>query len=144
MEEDVLVARAMYNHLNQWPDKPCRINMETMEKAPIAFSMSMQQLSGTVVLKKYIDGSYTGAWPFAVYVRLSGNDTAKKFDAIQLLTAISEWLRTTHPPDLGASRVPDKIEMTSLPAIAGAYEDGGIDYQAVFRLTYKQRSDYYV
>lgn len=134
----------MYNHLNQWPDKPCRINMETMEKAPIAFSMSMQQLSGTVVLKKYIDGSYTGAWPFAVYVRLSGNDTAKKFDAIQLLTEISEWLRTTPPPDLGASRVPDKIEMTSLPAIAGAYEDGGIDYQAVFRLTYKQRSDYYV
>ena len=143
MEDDVLIARALYSHLNRWPDKPCRINMETMEKAPISFSMSMQQLSGTVVLKKYIDGSYTGAWPFAVYVRLSGNDTAKKFDAIQLLTMISEWLRTTPPPDLGESRAPDKIEMTSLPAIAGVYEDGGIDYQAVFRLTYKQRSDFY-
>lgn len=143
MDDDVLVARAIYNHLNSWPDKPCRINMETMEKAPIAFSMSMQQLSGTVVLKKYIDGSYTGAWPFAIYVRFSGADTAKKFDAVRVLTEIAEWLRTSPLPDLGTSRVPDKIEMTSLPAIAGAYEDGGIDYQAVFRLTYKQRSDNY-
>lgn len=142
MGDDILIAKAMYTHLNSWPDKPCQIRMETMDKAPIAFSISIQQLSGTVYLKKYIDGSFTGAWPFAVYVRLSGNDTAKKFDAVNLLEQLSEWMRVTPPPDIGSRRTADRIEMTALPSVAGIYEDGGIDYQAVFRLIYKQRSDY--
>lgn len=142
MQQDVVIAKAMYGHVNRWPDKPCQIRMETMEKSPIAFSISLQQLSGTVILKKYIDGSFTGAWPFAVYVRLSGGDTAKRFDAVQILEAVAEWMRTASLPDLGSRRTAIQIEMTGLPSVAATYEDGGIDYQAIFRLIYKQRSDF--
>ena len=142
MQQDVLIAKAMYTHLNQWPDRPCQIRMELVEKAPIAFSISLQQLSGTVVLKKYIDGSFTGAWPFAVYVRLTGGDTAKRFDAVGILESVAEWMRSAPMPDLGSRRTAIQIEMTGLPSVAATYEDGGIDYQAIFRLIYKQRSDF--
>lgn len=139
---DQLIAKAIYDHLNQWQQKPCQIRLEMMDKAPIAFTMSMQQLSGTRILRRYIDGSFTGAWPFAVYVRMSASDTAKKFDAVSLLETLNQWLMTQPVPDLGTGRTATRFEMTSLPSIAATYEDGSTDYQAIFQLEYKQRSDF--
>ncbi len=139
---DQLIAKAIYDHLNQWPQKPCQIRLEMMDKAPIAFTMSMQQLSGTRILRRYIDGSFTGAWPFAVYVRMAASDTAKKFDAVSLLETLNQWLMTQPVPDLGTGRTATQFEMTSLPSIAATYEDGSTDYQAIFQLEYKQRSDF--
>lgn len=142
MDRDSIIATAMLNHLNSWPDKPSHINLEIMEKAPIQSSMAMQQLSGTVINRKYIDGSFTGYWPFAIYVRISGTDTAKRLDAVKTLDEINAWLQDNPLPNLGDNRVADEIEMTSLPAVAATYEDGSTDYQAIFRLNYKQkRSD---
>lgn len=139
---DQLIAKAIYDHLNQWPEKPCQIRLEMMDKAPIAFTMSMQQLSGTRILRRYIDGSFTGAWPFAVYVRMAASDTAKKFNAVSLLETLNQWLMTQPVPDLGTGRTATRFEMTSLPSIAATYEDGSTDYQAIFQLEYKQRSDF--
>ena len=139
VNNDVLIAKAILNHLNAWPDKSCNIRLETMDKAPIVFSMSMQQLSGTRVLKSYINGSFIGAWPFAVYVRFGNADTAKRFDAVSYLEALGLWMGEAALPSLGESRVADSIEMTSLPAIAAQYEDGGVDYQAIVQLTYTQK-----
>ena len=139
---DQLIAKAIYDHLNQWPQKPCQIRLEMMDKAPIAFTMSMQQLSDTRILRRYIDGSFTGAWPFAVYVRMAASDTAKKFDAVSLLETLNQWLMTQPVPDLGTGRTATRFEMTSLPSIAATYEDGSTDYQAIFQLEYKQRSDF--
>ncbi|MBR4694674.1 MAG: hypothetical protein IKO94_01170 [Selenomonadaceae bacterium] len=113
--------------------------LEIMEKSPIAFSMALQQLSGTVVLKKYVNGSFTGAWPFAVYVRLSASDTAKKLDAVETLENLDQWMSSADLPDLGENRVADHIEMTALPSVAATYEDGSVDYQALFQLIYKQK-----
>lgn len=140
MDHDAHIARAVFNHLNAWQDKPCPFRMENLDKAPIAFSVSMQQLTGTVVQKRYIDGSFVGTWPFAVYVRVSGRDTAKHFDAAGVLYALSEWLEQSTPPDIGERRTAEHFQMTGLPAIAASYDDGGVDYQAIFGLTYKQRS----
>ena len=139
---DQLIAKSVYNHLNQWPEKPCQISLEMMDKAPIAFTMSMQQLSGTRIMRRYIDGSFTGAWPFAVYVRMSASDTAKKFNAVSILETLNQWLMTQPVPDLGTGRTATRFEMTSLPSIAATYEDGSTDYQAIFQLEYKQRSDF--
>ncbi|MBR3741037.1 MAG: hypothetical protein IKN04_11385 [Clostridia bacterium] len=136
---DITIAKSMYKHLNTWPDKPCKIMLEIMEKSPIAFSMALQQLSGTVVLKKYVNGSFTGAWPFAVYVRLSASDTAKKLDAVETLENLDQWMSSADLPDLGENRVADHIEMTALPSVAATYEDGSVDYQALFQLIYKQK-----
>lgn len=113
-----------------------------MDKAPIAFTMSMQQLAGTRILRRYIDGSFVGQWPFAVYVRMSASDTAKKFNAVSTLEDLNEWLSSEQLPDLGIGRTANKFEMTALPSIAATYDDGSVDYQAIFQLEYKQRSDF--
>lgn len=138
MQSDILIARAVYAHVNRWPDKPCFCNMETLDKSFLSCSMAMQQLSGTVVERKYIDGSFIGVWPFAVYVRISGRDTSKQFDAVATLEALNEWLSAEQLPSIGANRLPEKFQMTSLPSVAAEYENGSVDYQAVFSLTYRQ------
>lgn len=139
MNQEVVIAKAVLDHLNQWPDKPCNIRLETMDKAPLYFSMSMQQLTGTKILKKYITGSYIGIWPFAVYVRISGADTSKRIDANRLLGCLADWLESIDPPALGEKCVAEKIEMTGIPAVAATYDDGGVDYQAIFNLRYKHQ-----
>lgn len=136
-----MILQGILNHINLWPDKPCRINLETLEKAPAKFSMSMQQLAGTVVVRQYIDGSFIGAWPFAIYIRFSGPDTGKRLNAVGLLNSFKDWLcDESGLPKIGDNRTAISFEMTSLPSIAGQYEDGSVDYQAVFRLNYRQRS----
>lgn len=136
-----MIVRAVLDHVNKWPDKPCTIRLETLEKAPSEFSMSMQQLAGTVVVKKFIDGSFVGAWPFAIYIRFAGVDTGKRINAVGQLDQFNSWLcNESGLPDIGSNRTADAFEMTSLPSIAGQYEDGSVDYQAVFRLNYRQRS----
>ena len=139
MNNDTLIAKAMHAYLNSWPDKPCDIRLEILDKAPSEFSMSMQQLAGARELTRYIDGSFIGAWPFAVYVRFGAADTSKRFDAVSYLENIGDWMNDGNLPNLGESRTANSIKMTSLPSIAGAYEDGGVDYQAIFQLTYKQK-----
>lgn len=142
--DETIIAKSVYDHLNAWPDKPCAIRLEMMDKAPIAYTMSMQQLSGTRVMRRYIDGSFKGVWPFAVYVRMSASDTAKKLNAVSVLESLNQWLMTQPVPQLGTGRTATQFEMTSLPSIAATYEDGSVDYQAIFQLEYKQRSDFNV
>lgn len=136
-----LIAESVLKHLNAWPDKPCKIQLEKLDKSPSGFSMSMQRLSGTVISRKYIDGSFVGLWPFAVYVRTSAVDTSKHLEAAGHLSSLNAWLRSTLLPELSGSQTASSFEMTSLPAIAGVYEDGNVDYQAVFQLKYHQRSE---
>ena len=130
----MLIAKAMLNHLNCWPSKPAEVKLEAFEKnSP---SMILQQLSGAVKVREYINGSYVGSWPFAVYIRVSGEDTSSKLDAAGTLLNLSDWLSSSSP-DIGANRTVNKIEMTSLPSIAERHENGEEDYQAIFVLEYK-------
>lgn len=136
----VYIAKAMLEFLNKWPDKPSDILLEDFAKKPP--SMMLQQLSGAYKKRMYVDGSYIGKWPFAVYFRISGRDTASKINATGRLMGLFEWLLKTPLPDLGVNRKALKVEMTSLPSIAARYEDGMEDYQAVFELEFKQGGFY--
>lgn len=138
LSPDVLIAKAILDHINRWPDKPSNVRLDSTDKAPVFFSVSMQPLAGTKILKKYITGTFIGLWPFAVYIRLSAADTAKRLDAVSMLEALGEWVAGESLPDLGDRRTAQKLEMTSLPSVAAQYEDGAVDYQAIFNLTYKQ------
>ena len=134
--DGVYIAKAMLEHLNSWEGKPVDIKFEGFTKTPP--SMMMQQLTGAIKKRAYINGSYLGSWPFAIYIRVDGSDTAGKLDASEALNNIAEWLSLTPLPTLGDNRTALKIEMTGLPSIAARYEDGCEDYQAIFELEYKQ------
>lgn len=134
--DGIYIVKALWQHLNSWSEKPCKINLEAFDKdAP---SMMMQQLSGAVKKREYINGSYIGALPFAVYIRVTGADTATKLDATETLNDLAEWLETAPVPQLGRNRHVIKIEMTALPSLFERLQDGTEDYQAIFNLEYKQ------
>lgn len=141
--DGVYIAKSMKDHLNSWPDKPCEIKFEDFSKNPP--SMMMQQLSGSYKLRSYINGSYIGEYPFAVYVRIDAVDTVSKMDATGCLLGLAEWLDEKNPdgtrknlPILDGNRTAIKIELESLPSIAARYDDGTEDYQALFKMQYKQ------
>lgn len=141
--DGVYIASSLIDHLNTWPDKPCDIKLEDFSKSPP--SMMMQQLSGSYKLRSYVNGSYMGEYPFAVYVRIEGVDTESKLDATGCLLGLAKWLNEKDPdgtrknlPVLTGDRTAIKIELESLPSIAAKYNDGTEDYQALFKMQYKQ------
>ena len=137
--EIVVVARAVKEHLNKWPDKPVgEIKTEDLEK-DLMMSMAIQPLAGNASEKKYIDGTRVVVWPFSVYVRIIGSDENEMFDAIACLCGLDDWLQSNDLPDLGENREVQKLEMVTHPSIAASYDDGTRDYQAIFNLTYKTR-----
>lgn len=141
--DGVYIASSLIDHLNAWEGKPCEIKLEDFSKAPP--SMMMQQLSGSYKLRSYVDGSYVGEYPFAVYVRVEGIDTATKLDATSCLLDLANWLAVKSPdgsmknlPVLAGGKTAIKIELESLPSLAVKFDDGTEDYQALFKMQYKQ------
>jgi hypothetical protein len=136
MSSDTDIARAMLKHLNTWPFKPCEINLELLERTAVA--MKLQPLSGTVITKRYITGTYIGNWPFAVYVRVQKANTAARANAIKWLYDLGQWLSAQANPDIGLKRTAQKVDITSLPSISAINEDGSEEYQAIYTMEYKQ------
>lgn len=106
----------------------------------------LQPLSGVKKEKKYVNGSYIGAFSFAIYVRTSANDTKDKLNARIILQGLDEWLSVKNDngeyvnlPVLADGDIPLKIEMTATPAIAAKYDNGVEDYQAIFKFTYRHK-----
>lgn len=142
--DSVLIAKAMRDHLNSWPEKPATFLLEDLGKnVP---SLMLQQLSAAQQKKVYVNGSYIAVWSFAVYMRMSGEDTASRLDAIACLNDLADWLTETGDdgnfvrlPYIDDNRRPTSIELMTTPSIAARYDGGIEDYQAVFSLEYKVR-----
>jgi len=127
----------MWEHVNSWPDKPVKqIALNALPKKGLA--MMLMQMSGTVIEKKDILGSFIGTWPFSMCVRIPGEDTDERLNAIQILHDFADWLQSAPFPALGPNRKAMKIAMVSLPSIDARWEDGSEDYQAVFGLQYRE------
>lgn len=144
LSDSVLIEKAIRDHLNSWVNKPAVFSIEDLGKnVP---SLMLQQLASAQKKKVYINGSYIGVWSFAVYMRVSGEDTASRLDAIACLNDLTEWLTAKDDegcfinlPYIDDTRKPTYIEATSTPSIAARYDDGTEDYQAIFSLEYKVR-----
>ena len=97
---DNTIWRILLDHLNTWTDKPCEILYDRFEKEPP--TMRMQQLTGTVVERKYVNGSFIGLYPFALSYRIGGQDTEERLSASDTLNALMEWLgaRRASPPSM--------------------------------------------
>lgn len=131
---DITIGKAVFELLNTWNGKPAPFLFEKFEKEPP--SMMFQQLSGTVVTRKYISGSYMGEYPFAVFVRVNGADTQSKFDATQTLQDLSDWIITQEPPNIGTERTASEFVVTTTPSKSAIYDDGTEDYQVTIILKY--------
>ncbi len=130
-----LIAEAMLKHINEWPGKPSQVKLKLEKKA---VSMMMQPLSGVKTVRKYVNGSFRGLWPFALYVRISGEDSASRLDALKILNDAAAWLESSSMPVIDNTITAEKIE-AELPSQAAQYQDGTEDYQVILRLTFYQR-----
>lgn len=144
--ENVIIEQSLLAFLNTWPGKPMEIKLDELEKRDS--SMMFQPLSGAKTSKRYINGSYNGEFPFAVYFRAVASDTKTKLDARRLLNSLDEWMSEKnekkeyiHLPVLSGGNTAIKIEMTSTPSIAACYDNGTDDYQAIFKLSYKHKEE---
>ena len=106
--------------------------------------MMVQQLASVEVKKRYINGSFVGEYPFAVYIAVEAEDTEARFDALAVLNDLGLWLSEKDDtgnyknlPDLGDDRKAIQITATSTPSIAARLENGVEEYQALFALEYK-------
>ncbi len=144
--DNVIIEQSLLTFLNTWPEKPMEIKLDELEKRDS--SMMFQPLSGVKKSKQYVNGSYNGEFPFAVYVRAVSSDTKTKIDARRILTSLDEWMSEKNEkkqyvnlPVLSGGNTAIKIEMTSTPSIAAEYDNGTNDYQAIFTLTYKHKEE---
>ena len=140
--DGVVIAKVMRDFINTWPEKPCDIILESIEKK--GPSMMLQQLASAEKMKQYIDGSYIGSWNFAVYIRVNGKQTASRIDAVMALDKLGAWMTELNSdgsfkrlPAIDTSRTATSIEISNTPSIAARYDDGTEDYQAVYKLEYK-------
>ena len=142
--DGTIIAKVMRDHLNTWDRKPVEIRLEDLgTQVP---SMMIQQLSASEKKKSYVNGSYIGVWKFALYIRVSGKDTASRLDAIACLSDLSDWLTEkdengdyVNLPEIDNKRVATAIELLANPSLAERYENGYEDYQALLSLEYKVR-----
>ncbi len=140
--DGVLLARVMRDHLNTWPDKPSNILLEDFGRETPA--IMLQQLAAAEKKRSYVNGSYIGAWTFAVYVKVSANDTATRLNALKCLEDMYNWLDVrddgnvyTNLPTIDQNRTATQIIMPNAPSIAAKYENGDEEYQAIMELEYK-------
>ena len=136
---DASIAKRLHVWLNTWEDKPANIAFDDFGKAPPG--MTFQPMSGTLKERKYVDGSYIGVYPFAVVLRISGDDTAERIDAHAALSALGTWAAETAPPELGDGRTATEFD-PSTPAKTAVYEDGTEDYQIIITMKYRQKGGY--
>lgn len=111
---------------------PCPILVDDHEDE--GEQLWIQALAGTSVTKRYTDGSYIGAMPFAVYYQLTGPEKMAALDVP--LWALGECFER-HKLELADFRVMG-IGMTSTPAPFSRTEGGTYVNQAVFQLTYRK------
>lgn len=139
--DGVLLIDIMRKHLNKWPDKPATVKIEDFDRDTP--SMMIQQLAAAEKRSSYINGSYVGAWTFAVYIRVAANDTATRLDALRSLTNLYYWLSQrddsndySNLPYIDDNRTATRILLLNNPSVAAKYDNGIEDYQAVLELDY--------
>ena len=137
------ISPQIWKYLNSWPNKPVsvsRIGLDHVDKLPVA--IALQQISGTLVDRQYMDGGFIGRWPFVIFVKVQGDDTASRLSAVGVLNDLYRWMKQNPPEDIGTGRQTLHIEQRETPVRVGAYEDGTEIYQGVYVLRYKQSAGY--
>lgn len=130
--EEKSILNAICTLLNTWEERPADFLPETEGNVPGGV---VTALSASRQIKRYIDGSYTGQFPFAVSLYTDGSSPGGKLTVLGQLESLTEWLSAHLPPD-DTGKVFTKIRQTTLPAKAAVWQDGTEEYRAAFVLEY--------
>ena len=145
MLDEGCVIRKICDHIQAWEGAPCRFLPESREGGlpgiPAGKNLpsgAVMALSGPVRVRSYVDGSFIGEIPFAVYLR-TVHSPGDGLESLEWFEKLTRYLGTFAPsPD--ADRVYGLCEPTALPAKSSVEPDGTEEYRASYTVRYRQRA----
>lgn len=143
--EQKLIAKGVIDFLNtNCPYIPDSIIVEYQGLEGNS-GISLHTLKGAVKKNVYVDGGYTGYYPFAIYYRTLPDSTPTRLDASDVVDSIGNWLSTCEEldapidyPEIGNCRLIESIEQVTNATLVNRNEDGIEDYMATFDLLYSK------
>lgn len=134
------LAKGLLLWLRTCPSIPSGVTMAYQYLAEDKDCMSLHTLSGAVKREEYVDGSYEGYYPFAVYFRSSPDSTNSRIDCNNTIDSIGEWI-----DEQDSSSYPDveDIEINSIQQVTNStlvkrFANGFEDYMAKFELLFER------
>ena len=132
------IAKTLLNWLRTCPHIPSSLKLDYQYLGDKS-GLSLHTLSGTIKRVEYIDGSYEGVYPFAIYLREVPDSNNTRLDCTDILDMIGSWVDEQNEyPDLGNNRSILSIEQVANATLVKRFENGVDDYMATFELTFEK------
>lgn len=126
------IAQSVLDYINGWSDRPADVHLgEYGEGLP---AMRLLPLAGAAVLRRYADGTEVISWPFSVSLRT--RPTSSSGAAMELLSALADYMSSAELPWLGSDRCALAVELCGAPERSSADVSGFVSYSVPFRLIY--------
>lgn len=131
------IAEALLHWLRSCPYKPSDLPL-AYQSLGDSSGLSLHTLKGTVKNVEYIDGSYEGVYPFAIYLRASPDSTNARLDCTNILDTIGSWVDEQEGyPELDDNRNIVSINQISNATLVKRFENGVEDYMSTFELVFE-------
>lgn len=143
VDEQESIAEALLRLVASFDGFPSTITQKNifLDDLKDAESIGIYPISGAVVLKKYVSGSFEAQFPFVLYYKCNPTNNAAVIEKREVLNKLAKWLGTTEYPALSDGRTIKSIERTTPTTIAGKDAGGNSIFQCGCKLKYfKKRS----
>lgn len=146
VEQDSIL-KAVLELIKACPFRTVDVGFETLNKD--GQSLGIYGISGAVVEKRYITGSFVGIVPFGIILRSNAKTDEQKLEKIEYLSKLSEWLnleeieyrgikyRLEGYPALTGKRKILSIEQKTVPFKDNSNGAGDNDYAVKLEVRYK-------
>ena len=132
------IAEALLKWLRTCPYMPEGMKL-AYQNLGDSSGMSLHTLKGTIKRKEYVDGSYEGYYPFAIYLRDMPDSTNTRLECTDILDKIGAWVDDQEVyPELDDNRIINSIDMVSNATLVKRFENGVEDYMATFELLFEK------
>lgn len=132
------IAEALLKWLRTCPHIPSDLKL-AYQNLGNSSGLSLHTLKGTVKRTEYVDGSYEGYYPFAVYLRDVPDSTNARLECADILDTIGAWVdEQDEYPELDNNRIISSINQVANATLVKRFESGVEDYMATFELIFEK------
>lgn len=136
--EQESIAEAVLRIVAEYPNFPKtitakKINLDDLKDTE---SIGIFPMTGAVVLKQYVSGSFEAQFPFTLCYKCTPTTNAAVISKRSVLDGLTKWLEEIEYPALTDGRNIQKIERTTTTVLAGKDESGSSIFQCGCKLEY--------
>lgn len=135
-EEHSQISRTLLIWLNQYADKPVKLNFEFLPDDEIG--MALSTIQATYKTNQYIDGSYRAQYQFKIIYRHKPVTNDDRLAADEMLNAMASWAEAREDkPVLGTGKNVLTIRRDAAASLYARYDDGSEDTQILMTMRYE-------